>query len=281
MSDIDVDPVQSLLAADLEIIDLGVDFFTGMPQSSAHPAFQHALQRRHGDLARPDGSTGASDIIVTGGHVGTHIDALSHAAYLGEMYGGVDAIAASVGGRFTELGAETIPPMVCRGVFLDVPKALGVDRCEAGYEITAADLRAAQKLAGVEIRQGDVILVRTGWGSLFPDRVAYEGDSTGVPGPGVEGAEWLAGWKPLCVGGDTISFERVGPRREPRVLAAHRILLVELGIYIVETMALEALSARGVNEFLFVLSPLKILGATGSPVRPLAVISTTETAAGR
>lgn len=281
MSGADVDPIRALRGADLEIIDLGVDMFTGMPQSSAHPAFQHALQRRHGDLTRPDGSTGASDIIVTGGHVGTHIDALSHAAYLGEMYGGVDATSASVGGRFAELGAETIPPMVCRGVFLDVPEALGVDRCEAAYEITPADLRAAHERAGVEIREGDVILVRTGWGSLFPDRLAYEGDATGVPGPGLAGAEWLAGWKPRCVGGDTISFERVGPRREPRVLAAHRLLLVELGIYIVETMALEALSARGVNEFLFVLSPLKILGATGSPVRPLAVVSQNQRAVER
>ncbi len=276
MSGVDVDPMQALLAAELEIIDLAVDLFTGMPQSSAHPAFQHALQRRHGDVTRPDGSTGASDLIVTGGHVGTHIDALSHAAYLGELYGNIDAVAASVGGRFASLGVETIPPMVCRGVLLDVPKTLGVDRCEAGYEITAADLRAAQELARVEIHEGDVILVRTGWGSLFSDRVAYEGDATGVPGPGVEGAEWLADWKPRCVGDDTISFERVGPRSEPRVLAAHRLLLVELGIYIVETMSLEALSARGVNDFLFVLSPLKILGATGSPVRPLAVISTNE-----
>ncbi len=270
-----MDALITAIGQGIEIHDLGVDLFTGMPQSVAHPSFFHALPRRHGDSVRPDGSTGANDLIITGGHVGTHIDAFAHAAYLGKLHGGVDAKEAEQGGRFHVMGAETIAPIVCRGVLLDVPGALGIDRCEAAYEITPDDLERARQHAGVDLQPGDAILVRSGWGSLYSDRVAYEGDQTGVPGPGLAGAEWLAQWKPHCVGSDTISFEWVPHRGVPRVLAAHKLLLVDLGIYIVELLALEAAARAGLTEFVFILSPLKLIGATGSPVRPLAVVAKT------
>ncbi|MQW76804.1 cyclase family protein [Nocardioides sp. dk4132] len=261
-------------AAGLEIFDLGRTLTVGMPQSPNHPAYWHALPRRHGDMVRSDGGSAANDMISMGTHVGTHIDALSHVSQDGKLHGDLDAEAAQVGGRFLEHGAHTIKPMVRRGVLLDVPGTLGVDRLEPGQEITVADLEATLAAQGTEIREGDVVLVRSGWGQHFDngDGDLYRGLSTGVPGVSEAGAAFLAGHGIHATGADTIAYEQLKPGAGHGLLPAHRVLLVESGIYIIEAMDLEALAAAGVHEFLFVLSPLKFFGATGSPVRPLAVV---------
>src|SRR6201999_128366 len=119
------------------------------PQSPGHPQFRIALSRRHGDSVRADGGSAASELIITGGHVGTHIDALSHISQEGRLHGGLDAAEMQRGGRFSALGVETIAPMVCRGWLLDIPTALGIQACEPGYEITPDDLAAAARQQGV------------------------------------------------------------------------------------------------------------------------------------
>lgn len=258
----------------VRVIDLGRPMFVGMPQSPNHPQYWHTLPRRHGDMVRADGGSAANDLIVTGTHVGTHIDALAHVSHDGKLYGGAGADAAVRGGRFLEHGVHTIAPMVCRGVLLDVPGALDLPVCEPGYEITPNDLDAAEHRAGVKVGEGDVALVRSGWGQRFDDGAdAYTGKSTGVPGVSEAGARWLAGRRIRAAGADTIAFEKLAPGEGHALLPAHRVLLVESGIYIVETLALEELAAAGATEFTFVLVPLKLLGATGSPVRPLAVLA--------
>jgi kynurenine formamidase len=254
------------------VFDLGRELFFGMPQSPNHPRFTLALQRRHGDAMRPDGGSAANEVIVTGGHVGTHIDALAHVSHEMKLHGGVDARTAVRGGRFAQLGVETVAPLVCRGVLLDVPAALGVDACEPAYEITPDDLDAAVERQGTPIGEGDVVLVRSGWGKRWDDADAYVGVASGVPGPGEEGAKWIASHRVRAAGADTIAFEHLPAGAGHTVLPAHRVLLVEHGIYIIETLALEELAAAGVHEFLFVLSPLKLVGGTGSPVRPLAIV---------
>ncbi|MEU5906638.1 cyclase family protein [Micromonospora sp. NPDC047467] len=262
--------------AGVRTYDLGRRLSIGMPQSPNHPPFWHALPRRHGDAVRSDGGSAANDIITMGTHVGTHVDAFSHVSQDGRLFDGSDASDAGRGGRYAELGAHTIAPMVRRGVLLDVPAALGQpDGCDPGYEITPADLSAAADRQGTPIRPGDVVLVRSGWGRLFDheDRNRYIGLTTGVPGVGEAGATWLADQGIHAAGADTIAFECLRPGAGHSVLPAHRVLLVERGVYIIETMALEELAADNVHEFLFVLSPLAIFGATGSPVRPLAVIA--------
>lgn len=256
--------------AGARIYDLGRPLFQGMPQSPNHPPFRIAIQRRHGDVVRADGGSAASETIITGGHVGTHIDALCHVSHEGRMYGGIDAMAAQTGGRFSELGVETVEPFVCRGVLLDIPAALGIDRCEPGYEVSADDL--AKAAYGLSIERGSVALVRTGWAQLWDDADAYIGAASGVPGPGEEGAEWLASTGVRAAGADTIAFERLAPSAGHSLLPAHRVLLVERGVHIIETLDLEALAGSGAREFLFICSPLKIVGGTGSPVRPLAVV---------
>ena len=172
-----------------------------------------------------------------------------------------------------ELGVETIGPIVRRGILLDVPKVLGVECCDATYEVTPSDLEAAVRLAGVELRENDVLLVRTGWGLHFDDRVAFEGKESGVPGPGVAAGKWLAAQKPHAVGGETIAFEYLPTHDFSFELPLHRLLLVEHGIYIIEVLDLDLLAADACYEFTFVLSPLKLVGATVSPARPLALVS--------
>jgi kynurenine formamidase len=258
----------------LRVVDLGRMLTVGMPQSPNHPAYWHAHPRRHGDMVRADGGSAANDMITMGTHVGTHVDALSHVSQDGKVYGGLDATEALQGGRYVELGAHTIEPMVRRGVLLDVPGTLGVERLEAGQEITVADLEATVSRQGTTINPGDVVLVRSGWGQHFDsgDKATFMGQETGVPGVSEAGATWLAGHEVHAVGADTIAFERLAPGAGHGLLPAHRVLLVERGIYIVETMDLEELARDAVHEFLFILSPLAFFGATGSPVRPLAVV---------
>lgn len=253
--------------------DLSWPMFVGMPQSPNHPRFSHSLPRRHGDMVRPDGGSAANDLLVTGTHVGTHIDALAHVSQDGRLHGDIDAATAATGGRYLQLGAHTIEPIVRRGVLLDIPALLGVAACEPGYEITVADLEAAVARQGTPVGAGDVVLIRSGWGQRFDDADAYQGLRTGVPGVGAEGARWLAAAGVHAAGADTIAFERLAPGVGHGLLPAHRILLVEHGIYIIEALALETLAAAGATEFTFVLSPLKVVGATGSPARPLAVLT--------
>lgn len=267
------DALLSLVRSGLRVFDLGRPMYAGMPASPNHPAFSHTLPRRHGDMVRADGGSAANDLLVTGTHVGTHIDALAHVSHQGRLHGGADARQAGQGGRYLEHGVHKIAPMICRGVLLDIPAALGATVCEPGYEITPADLSAACARQRTEPGPGDVALIRSGWGHRFDDGAAsYLGQATGVPGVGEAGARWLAERGVLAAGADTIAFERLAPGAGHSALPAHRVLLVEHGVYIVETLALEEIAAAAVHEFTFVLIPLHIVGATGSPVRPLAVV---------
>ncbi len=269
-------PRDALLAAvqgGVHVYDLARPMQTGMPQSPNHPEYRHSLPRRHGDMVRADGGSAANDLLVLGTHVGTHVDALCHVSHEGLLHGGYDATAAQVGGRFSVHGAETIPPTLARGVLLDVAAALGHERLDGGYEITASDLRATAELQATPVRRGDVVLVRSGWGQHWDDRTAYLGHDSGVPGVSEEGAKYLASLEPSFVGADTIAFEQLKPGAGHAALPAHRVLLVEHGIWILETLQLEELAAAQVHEFTFVLAPLPLVGATGSPVRPLAVVS--------
>lgn len=265
------DPLLAAVTAGMDIVDLGRELRVGMPQSPNHPQFWHTLPRRHGDMVRADGGSAANDLITMGTHVGTHIDALAHVSHDGQLHGGIDAVQAGVGGKYVELGVHTIAPMVCRGVLLDVPAYLGVERCEGGYEITPGDLAATLDQQGTDVGAGDVVLIRSGWGQLFAEGAPFVGAASGVPGVGERGARWLAERQILAAGADTIAFERLAPGAGHAVLPAHRVLLVDSGIYIIEALDLERLAAARRYEFTFVLVPLNIFGATGSPVRPLAV----------
>jgi kynurenine formamidase len=258
------------VAQGVTVYDLAQPLEAGMPCSPNHPGFRFGLIRRHGDAVRESGLSGANELIVTGGHVGTHIDAICHAAQDGKLYGGHDACEASRGGRFTVHGVDTVDPIFCRGVLLDIPGAKGVGALEPAYGVTPEDLEEAA--GDTVIGEGDAVLIRTGWPQQYHDVAAYVGHSTGVPGPTGASAQWLADRKIRVAGSDSIAFEQLLPGNGHEVMPAHTILLTQYGINIIEVLNLEGLAAAGVKEFLFVLSPLKIVGGTGSPVRPIAVV---------
>ncbi|GAA1661717.1 cyclase [Citricoccus zhacaiensis] len=256
----------------LHTVDLGRQLRVGMPQSPNHPQFWHTLPRRHGDMVRADGGSAANDMISTGTHVGTHIDALAHVSQDGKLHGGANAGDSCLGGKYVEHGVHTIEPMLKRGLLLDIPAYKGLPDLEGGYEITVEDLQGCMASQDVEVKAGDVVLIRSGWGKKFAEGSAYVGGPSGVPGISEAGATFLAGLGVHALGADTIAFEMLPPGGGHAQLPAHRILLVESGIYIIEALDLEGLAEQGLHEFLFVLVPLNIFGATGSPVRPLAVV---------
>ena len=267
------DALLDAVSAGVRLVELGQPFFTGMPCSPNHPGFRMTLIRRHGDMVRADGGSAANEIIVTGGHVGTNVDALSHVSHDGVMYGGVDASEAQGGGTFKELGAEHTPAFLCRGVLLDVAAALGVEVLDPGQGVGAAELQAALDRCGTDLRPGDVALVRTGWARYFDEAERYLSKAHGVPGVTPDGGKWLVEAGVSATGSDTTAFEQILPGAGHSVLPVHRILLVENGIHIIEHLALEDASAAGLTEFTFVMAPLRIVGGTGSPVRPLAAVS--------
>lgn len=265
--------LQAVTSTDVDTVELGHPHTTGMPCSPNHPGFRMTLIRRHGDMVRPDGGSASNEIIVTGGHVGTHVDALSHVSHEGKLHGGVDAQQAQLGGRFSQLGAETIPFLLRRGLLLDVARVRGVDVLEAGRAVTEQDLRDAADAAGVSPRRGDVVLIRTGWARHFEDPQRYLGQQDGVPGADVGAARWLAAAGIVAAGADTTAFEQIPAGKGHSVLPVHRVLLVDNGIHIIEHLNLEDASERGLTEFTFVMAPLRITGGTGSPVRPVAVVT--------
>jgi kynurenine formamidase len=254
------------------VFDLAQPMFRGMPQSPNHPPFQLALQRRHGDYVRADGGSAANEIIVTGGHVGTHVDALAHVSHDGALYGGIDAASVQSHEGFSQLGIDTFPPFVGRAVVLDVAALHGVPVLEAGYGVTAQDLQAAAERAGVQVRPGDALLVGTGWSRRWEDKSAFVGHDHGVPGPDESAAQWCIDHGVRVAGAESIAFEQIKPGVGHALLPVHRMFLVEHGINIVEAMRLAELLDAGVSECVLVLAPLKVVGATGAPVRPLALV---------
>jgi len=244
------------------VYDLGQPYYPGMPHYPTHPPFLYSLTKKHGDILYEDGSTSAADAIALGTHVGTHIDALSHFSCNGVCFGG-RAVEQTYERGMAELGVDTVPPIVRRGVLLDIAGLEGVDTLPADFEITAGHLRRAAE--SLEIGVGDVVLLRTGWARYFSDAKKYINNVV-APGPGIEAARWLSERKIFAAGADTVAFERVPNPSMP----VHVHLLVESGIHIIEVLHLEELARERVYEFVLVAAPMKIRGATGAPVRPLA-----------
>lgn len=264
------------LASQARPLDLAHPYRVGMPQSPNHPPFRMVIERRHGDMVRADGGSAANELIILGGHVGTHIDALAHVSQDGVVFGGVPANSILNHQGFARLGVDEFPPFVGRGVLLDVTAVHGVDVLEPGYEVTPDDLIAAQERADAELRPGDVVLIGTGWSRRWDEREAFVGLTDGVPGPGLAAGEWLAQHRPRMVGGEAITFERIAPGLGHALLPVHRTMLVQNGIHIIETMNLAPLIEAQAAEFLLILAGLNLVGATGSPVRPLALVPPTD-----
>ena len=251
-----------------KVYDLAQPYFVGMPHYPTHPPFLFGLTKKHGDLVAEGGVSSAADAIALGSHVGTHIDALCHFSCGGKLYGGGEAAGLqSYAGGLRQHSIDTVPPILRRGVLLDIARQMGVDALPVDFEIAPAQLADAERAAGVEIRSGDVVLLRTGWARYWDEPARFVAQASG-PGPALDGAQWLSTRGVYAAGSDTVGFEKLPDANMP----VHVHLLVENGIHIIECLNLEELAGAGVAEFLFVALPLKIRGATASPIRPVAIV---------
>jgi kynurenine formamidase len=249
------------------VYDLGLALAPGIPHGPTHSPFLYSLIKKHGQVVYRDGVSAAGDLFSMGVHVGTHVDALGHVSKGGRLHGGIVAEEVqSFAGGLARGGAHELAPFLCRGVLLDLPRLRGREVLEGDDGIGAQDFEKACEAQRVGVEAGDVVLVRTGWTRYWPDHDRYHANP--APGVALDGAGWLAERKVRGVGADTYAFEKVPASG----LAVHVALLVEHGIPIIEMLDLEALAHDGAHEFLFIAIPLKLVGATGSPVRPLALV---------
>ena len=256
------------------VYDLEQPRFAGMPVYPSHrPGYFYALYRRHDDTYDPATTgprSGASGVVTMMEHSGTHIDALSHQAENLLLHGGIPTASVQTPAGFSQLGIEHVPPIVARGVLLDLPPVLGVERLRDGGQFTAADLEAAERAQGVRVERGDVLLVRLGYGPLWSEPERY------LTGAGASGdaSLWAIERGVVAVGADNMTWDSLNAR-DPDTganLPGHLYLLVRHGVYIIENLNLEELAADRAYVSLFVCLPLKLVGATGSPVRPVAIV---------
>lgn len=250
------------------IYDLAQPLAHGIPHHPVHPPYAFTLTKRHGEVMYPDGVSAASELLTFGGHVGTHVDSLGHVSKNLRVHGDHDV---TEGQSYTDGIAhgsiENIAPFIATGYLVDVPRIFG-------RPLTTEDAVTDQVL---EDRFGrdwmpasdSVILIRTGWDERWHDPAAFLGERGAAPGVDISGAHWLSERNLVATGSDTMAFEKLPSPS----LEVHVHLLVERGMFIMEALNLKHLAADGVDEFFFIAAPLRIQGGTGSPIRPLAIVS--------
>jgi kynurenine formamidase len=266
-----------------EVYSLAVNFTEGMMSPGPVPTFSLSARVRHGDLKEIAPGSAAVEVITSGLHVGTHIDALCH---IGEhrdtsgnpdvegrgavhLYAGrdetVDADSVTRYNGLTHMTIEQMPPILTRGVLLDVAGAKGVEVLSDSYSITPDDIEATLRAQGTEVTPGTAVLVRTGFYRHLRDgNLAYR---DAIAGLGVEAARLLLERGMTLAGADNMTVEAMPPLDH----AVHRLNLVQNGVTHLENLYLEGLAAARVYEFLLIITPLRLTGATGSWVHPIAI----------
>jgi kynurenine formamidase len=262
-----------------KIFDLSVDYFNAMPSwtEGGEPTCQISVIRTpNGNIVDDYAGAGRvqNELVASCGetismytHCGTHIDTLCHFGYHGTMWNGFAAVEHLGSRGWNVLGAEKQPPIVARGLLLDIPRTKGLDELPSGYGIGKQDVLECLESQSSEVRVGDVVAIRTGRHRAWPDTEAYLDTP---PGLNREGAEFLACAGAMVIGADTIGLEQGNSADPENATPVHTYLLAEAGVPIMEVLDLEELAAAGVHEFAFVGACLRIRGATGSPIRPIA-----------
>jgi kynurenine formamidase len=210
----------------------------------------------------------SEELVITElGQVGTQLDGFAHQMYGDSFYNcfKFDDIATRTG--YTKLGIENVGSLISRGVLIDITALKGVDMVAQDYVITPSDIQQALDRQKIEIQAGDAVIINTGWGKNRGVNNDIYGTNT--PGLGIEAAQWVVAQQPVLIGTDTCCVEYRGP--DNRKLDVHSMMLIEKGIYMIENMKLDRLAEDEVFEFLFIVQPLKLKGATGSAVAPIAI----------
>jgi kynurenine formamidase len=256
-----------------------------MPLFPGHPPFQvlNAVSPRGIRVAgrQPWGPVNdvglgyMAEYLMCTSHSGAHIDALAHMTVGEDMhwYGGGRADRHLTDHGPIQGDASTMSPLFTRGVLLDVPAHRGVPHLGAGEAVAAAELEDIARSQGVEVRRWDVVLIRTGYMSLWPDLERMLANKTA--GPDLSAADWLLRRGVVATGTDTETYEvqptpDPGPEGNPQPV--HKHLLIDHGVYLMESLDLEELARQRIHEFAFIALPLKIRGATASMIDPVAAI---------
>ncbi len=267
-------PELALKAAGL--VTNGKVYGLGLPVSSSTPAVAPRtiavnvfMPGQYGGATLGSNKASYLDDMITGWMgIGTQIDGLAHAGQNGTFYNGNKAIDFVTPSGVKKLSAADIPPIVTRGILLDIAKYRGVERLKEGEVVTVDELKAVAEQQGVEIRQGDVVILHTGWLSLLdedPDRFG-----AGEPGLNRAGAEYLASKNVIAVGADTWGIDAV-PFADDTVFDVHVTLLYENGTYLLEAIDTRELAADGVYEFMFVLGQPRYAGTVQAMINPIAI----------
>ncbi|WP_328396140.1 cyclase family protein [Nocardia sp. NBC_00416] len=262
------------------VLDLSVDYFTGMPSwtEAGDPGFQQWMTHTPAGTVLDDITgvgTEQNELVSYSGdamsmytHCGTHIDTLNHFGYHGKIFNGFEAAQCISSRHWTKAGADKFPPIIARGVLFDIAALLGVDVVPDNYGIGAQDLAAALQRQRTEFRVGDIALVRTGRMRAWPDVDAYIDNA---PGLNRDGAQFLAEAGASVIGGDTLALEQTPAADAENWQVVHTYLLAEAGVPIMEVVDCEELAREQLYEFAFIAASMKIRGATGAPMRPLAM----------
>lgn len=266
------------------VYDLGLERFHGMPLPGMHPPLEiltyrsiRGMKNQQDQQWITDSGNQAqfgftSELVITCLHTGTHLDTLSHANAGPEhaWYGGYssDVYVGDYGTLKSD--ASSLPPILARGVLLDVARFMQVDALPQGGAITREILENTSKAQHVELRPGDVVLIRTGYMSLWPDKEKL-GQHNGS-GINLAAAQWLASNQPLAVGTDTEAVEQFPGEDPGNPHPVHTFLLVNNGIFMIECLDLEALARDQRYEFLFIALPVKFRGGTAGIMDPVAVV---------
>jgi kynurenine formamidase len=278
---IDAESMRTVLANvdPRKVYDLGTDLFSNMPSWTMTGDLGFQIWMSHTPRGTViDDITGlgrekneivgySGDSIALYTHTGTHVDTFNHYGYRGKIWN--NFLADEHIGRIWDVaGADKFPPVVARGVLLDIPATESVDVLPDSYGIGEQDLRNALERQNIQLRVGDVVMVRTGRMQAWPDHQKYLYNS---PGLNREGAEFLAKAGAITIGSDNLTLEQY-PAPEGQIWPpVHGFLLAEAGIPMMEVVDLEELARDNVYEFAYIGACLKIRGATGAPIRPLAI----------
>ena len=261
--------------------DLSVEYFIGMPswQAAGDPHYRLWMTHTpHGTVVDDPMKVGEQmneHVSYTGSaislytHMGTHIDALNHFGLDGKIWNGFSE-EEHLGNRgWNVTGAENIPPIIARGVLIDVAAAKGLEMLPDGYRITPEDLIKTLDKQGTKLHEGDIVLIRTGRMKYYEDAAKYMANS---PGIGLSAARFLIEkGGAMVVGADNLSLESFPSEVKSSYVSVHTYLLAEQGAPILELVNLEELSKDGVYEFAFIGGSLKLRGADAAPIRPIAI----------
>lgn len=201
--------------------------------------------------------------------IGTHLDGLNHLQIGDRFYNGFRLHDIAEEWGTNKLGIETVPPIITRGILIDVARKRGVSHLLAGDVISVAEVEAILHENDVTVEPGDAVLFHTGWGALWDaDPVIY---TSGEPGIGMGVAEWLVERRVAITGADTWSYGAVPGEDPSRPFVVPQTLNVKHGLFIMENLYTERLAAAQVYEFLFVLTHAKTRGSTAAGIAPAAI----------